>query len=262
MLITIATSALLIGLRFVILGGRRWSTPNRLTYGDWAKAILLVMAGAGALVFIFVADAFLLISTLETVTVIGLLIFVLVIPLRPVAEQAAPSNLWRFTGQILLAGVLIAILLVCLMLKWLTAGWMVIFLGIYYVAICVLHSVIHFRSVINPFQPLTSRTVGLALLSHDFLLSGFMLQFDFADGPHGWLTIAWLIDCHRFDTYPPPGWWPLIPSVNFLVFLPVCVSWLLLLRSQLRQPLSNFRHRLRLSSAIIISSTQTEQSRK
>jgi hypothetical protein len=77
--------------------------------------------------------------------------------------------------------------------------------------------------------PISGSRIALISVSHLFLILGFLLQYDQGDSL-GWLTITSLLEkmSLRSNNYPP-AWWPDGLKNNFALFLPVFVTWVLLI---------------------------------
>ena len=112
--------------------------------------------------------------------------------------------------------------------KFATAGWYIIVLGLPLIAVLVVHFFVH-RSTSRVPKPALWLLV-LAIVSDLFLLGGFLLQLDIGDNPNPWLTITALTSGGPgYAGSDAPSWWPTSIAINFLVLVPVALSWVLLL---------------------------------
>ena len=154
-------------------------------------------------------------------TVLALLALTLFWRGRPNALSRAPANS--------LTALALAVPLLCVYLQLtLGGGWGILVYAPFYLLAYVLHGVAHYR-VIARGSP-TPSLAALALLSHLAFVGGFLLQWDYGDGPD-WLYITVLLtgaDGGSYAAQPPP-WWPADEPTNLLVFVPAMVAWGLLL---------------------------------
>jgi hypothetical protein len=131
--------------------------------------------------------------------------------------------------------VAIFVVALCLFLQFKTwGGWFTI-VGIgLWPLVGLAHLVAHFIKLPRSGHIQGSRLVLIAF-SHVLLISAFLLQYDQGDGP-GWLTITALLGNPAVvgSTYPP-AWWPDALKNNFVLFVPVFITWVLLLALPVRQ---------------------------
>ena len=117
----------------------------------------------------------------------------------------------------------IVVVVLCLFIQYMIPhGWISLG-GIFFLwpVSGLMHLVAH--SVKLPRSgPVQGSRLILITVSHLLFIVAFLLQCDRGDGP-GSLTIAELVD------KPPPAWWPIAFTTNIAVFIPVLVTWVLLL---------------------------------
>ena len=128
---------------------------------------------------------------------------------------AKPKRAWELVA---LAAVVVAL---GWALKFLAAGWGVFIFGIPYLAIGVIHFVVHCRASAKARNAKRAQMV-LILASHTFYVLGFLLQIDGGNGH--WFTISYLVS----GDYGLPSWWPHPFLMNALVFVPLVVTWILM----------------------------------
>jgi hypothetical protein len=124
----------------------------------------------------------------------------------------------------------------CLFLQFkVSGGWFTI-IGIFlWPLVGLMHLVAHSMKLPRSGK-IEGSQLTLITVSHLLFIVAFLLQYDQGDGP-GWLTItAWLRDSQVIGSRQPPKWWPDELKNNFVLFIPVIVTWVLLLRSPGRQP--------------------------
>ena len=125
--------------------------------------------------------------------------------------------------------------LLSMLIRTLAPGWMLI-LGLkllIYPIICVAHWIIHFFSLPPPVSKFQAR---LATTSNALLIAAFAFQIDFGDGPCGMMpitTIFWWLglasDC-PFKISERT-----VPWIDALLYVPVIVTWLLLVVAGLHE---------------------------
>ena len=98
-------------------------------------------------------------------------------------------------------------------------GVLTLIFGIAYLAIGVIHFVVHCRVIAK--TPNATRALFVWLLaSHAFFVLGFLLQIDGGDGSD-FMTITYLVS----GDYGLPSWWPETLLMNIVVFVPLVVTW-------------------------------------
>lgn len=124
-----------------------------------------------------------------------------------------PKRAWML---IPLAAVVVVLGLVS---KLVTAGWLTLIFGIAYLAIGVIHFLLH-RSASARIPNAKPAPIALLVASHAFFVFGFLLQIDGGDGSD-FMTITYLVS----GDYGLPSWWPETLLMNGLVFVPLVVTW-------------------------------------
>lgn len=107
-----------------------------------------------------------------------------------------------------------------LALKLIAAGWGILLFGIPYLAIGVIHFLLH-RSASARIPNAKPAPIALLVASHAFFVLGFLLQLDGGDGSD-FMTITYLVS----GDYGLPSWWPETLLMNVLVFVPLVVTWI------------------------------------
>ena len=125
----------------------------------------------------------------------------------------------------------IAIMIVglCLFLQFKVCGGWFTIIGIFlWPLVGLTHLVAHSIKLPRSGKIQGSR-LALITVSHLLFVVAFLLQYDQGDGP-GWLTITALLgDSQAVGSKQPPEWWPDELKENFVLFIPVFVTWVLLL---------------------------------
>jgi hypothetical protein len=117
----------------------------------------------------------------------------------------------------------VAVVTLCLMVQFqASGGWYTIFGIFLWPAVGAMHLVAH-SIRLKPDSKVSRPRMTLITVSHLLLISAFLLQYDQGDGPN-WLTITAL-----FGGGAAPTWWPNPGIMNLAVFLPVLVTWILLI---------------------------------
>jgi hypothetical protein len=112
------------------------------------------------------------------------------------------------------------------------AGWLIVVFGVVvYLPVILLHCLIHYSSI-RATEPV-DWTIMLAIgISHLLFIAAFLLQYDYSDGPGGWLTITALLKgLEGGEINSSKSDWN-FPLINLLVFIPVCISWYPLKRNR------------------------------
>ena len=107
--------------------------------------------------------------------------------------------------------------------KLMAAGWLTLFCGIPYLAVGVIHFVVHLVAAAKA-RNAKPAPFALLLASHTFFILGFLLQLDGGDGPN-WLTITYVVGGGYHTRLP--SWWGL--WMNAVVFVPLVLTWAFLL---------------------------------
>ncbi len=119
-------------------------------------------------------------------------------------------------------------ILLCVITKYISAGWFTIFLFPFiYIPVLVIHAkvlAVAFRASETP-EP---GSVSLMYASNLFLLAAFLVQVDAGDGPK-FMAIFSVLHAFGLSSESPfrlgDGW----IAVNFLAFIPVAITWALML---------------------------------
>ena len=122
-----------------------------------------------------------------------------------------------------------------------TGGWLIVLLGVIYLAVAGYHAVLHFkiaRRVESPGVPMLIKIIA----SHAALFVAFLLQWDVGDGP-SWLTISALLA--GGPGYLSAEWLRISPGVGVIydlaLFVPVILSYVIIKRRPLGSAASRQR---------------------
>lgn len=133
----------------------------------------------------------------------------------------------------------IAVIAFCLVVRFSTGGWLIIPGLICYPFVSLLHFLFHSRAIahsgsIHQEPGSKAPLLRLVAVSHILFILAFLFQYDVGDGwptRSDWLTITALLGGGPgARSARPPAWWPTTPFMNVCVFIPVIVTWALLLR--------------------------------
>lgn len=123
----------------------------------------------------------------------------------------------------------------CLVSRFVVPGWMTLFGAPFYLGASVAHVVVHLKAL-RP--PLADVQVRLAVVSNCLLGVAFLLQLDFGED-YQWMTLTHFIQAYF---YAHPGAEPfrhhlnsgVIALVDTALFVPVAVTWILMLKQRAR----------------------------
>jgi hypothetical protein len=162
--------------------------------------------------------------------------------------RAVPSR----TGLVVLAAV---IAVAALLLRNTNGGWLLLFLGIPYIAMSIAHVLIHRKVTRTPF--LDRRVLTSIALNHVVFVCAFLLQWDIGDSSTGTVTLETV---QRPAYASAPAWLSIWIGIAALGI--VGVSWLALLRARtpdlvgLRAAGVNAVAALVLAGIVVVASVQ------
>lgn len=120
----------------------------------------------------------------------------------------------------------IAVVIACELARLVRPGWYFLTMFRPYLGICLAHFLVHWKAA---RIPLRSARIPIGI-SHLLLVAGFLLQWDVGDGASeadGWLTVTALFSFGA-NSKVPSWWWGHPTTMNYAVFLPVLISWVVL----------------------------------
>jgi len=139
-----------------------------------------------------------------------------------------------------------ALLAACfsILIRFLAPGWILaiaLLMIPVYPIIGVVHWIVHFLSLVQPLSAFQSR---LALTSNLLLVAAFAFQIDFGDGPCGVMPVTMILfwvglgnDC------PFKISEQIVPWIDLLLFVPVLITWMLLVVVAQRKSIERASHR-------------------
>ena len=114
-----------------------------------------------------------------------------------------------------------------------TGGWLIIMLGVIYLAIAGYHAVLHFK-IAKRAEPRGGPALIKFVASHVTLLVAFLLPWDVGDGP-SWLTISALLA--DGPGYSSAEWLRISPGLGVIydlaLFIPTILSYVIIKRQPL-----------------------------
>ncbi len=124
----------------------------------------------------------------------------------------------------------LAVIAFCLLAKFMIPfGWFMIIGMVCYPIAGLFHLLAHWVTV-GRVKDVGQPLLILIIISHLLFILAFLLQYDVGDTSQGDLTITYWFGRKA------PAWWDSLPWLNLVVFIPVMVTWSLMLRNCTANP--------------------------